>query len=202
MAKDMANRYLQQMEIFNRRRLNNLADLLSTEPETISPSKREQLRASVDVMQRRCGVSAIRRHELEAEVDRYSHSSGETGDDMRLAMLSILFARYAKRVPQRNLFEVNAPDIEPAKPLIADADIAEGAPTTSTRSPVLFWSRCSVRRRLRECGAVFAFSGTPSVAFGNPVNSRQTRYSQQWHTTRITARESRRDYSRLGLSTA
>jgi hypothetical protein len=127
MAKDMANRYLQQMEIFNRRRLNNLADLLSTEPETISPSKREQLRASVDVMQRRCGVSAIRRHELEAEVDRYSHSSGETGDDMRLAMLSILFARYAKRVPQRNLFEVNAPDIEPAKPLIADADIAEGA---------------------------------------------------------------------------
>ncbi len=127
MAKDMANRYLQQMELFNRRRLNNLSDLLSTEAETISPSKREQLHASVDVMQRRHGVSAKRRQELEAEVDRYLQVSGETGDDVRLAMLSILFARYAKRVPQRGLFEGDAPDIEPAKPLIADADIAEGA---------------------------------------------------------------------------
>lgn len=127
MAKDMANRYLQQMELFNRRRLNNLGDLLSTESETIAPGKREQLRASLNVMQRRHGVSATRRLELEAEVDRYLLASGETGDDVRLAMLSILFARYAKRVPQRGLFDATSPDVEPAKPLTADADVAEGA---------------------------------------------------------------------------
>ena len=41
MAKDMAGRYLTQMDVFNRRRLHNLGDLLSTAPETITPSKRE-----------------------------------------------------------------------------------------------------------------------------------------------------------------
>jgi hypothetical protein len=127
MAKDMANRYLQQMELFSRRRLSNLGDLLSTEPETIPLGKREQMRASLAVMQRRSGVSAKRREELEAEVDRYLQASGEPGEDVRLAMLSILFARYAKRVPQRGLFEADAADAEPAKPLVADADVAEGA---------------------------------------------------------------------------
>jgi hypothetical protein len=127
MAKDMANRYLQQMEVFNRRRLNNLGDLLATEAETVAPSKREQLRAALDVVQRRHGVSAKRREDLEAEVDRYLQASDETGEDLRLAMLAILFARYAKRIPQRGLFDANAPDAEPAKPLTADSDVAEGA---------------------------------------------------------------------------
>jgi hypothetical protein len=127
MAKDMANRYLQQMELFSRRRLSNLGDLLSTEPEIIPAGRREQMRASLAVMQRRCGVSAKRREDLEAEVDRYLQASGETGEDVRLGMLSILFARYAKRVPQRGLFEGDAADAEPAKPLVADADVSEGA---------------------------------------------------------------------------
>ena len=36
MAKDMAGRYLRQMEVFNRRGLHNLGDLLATEPEPIA----------------------------------------------------------------------------------------------------------------------------------------------------------------------
>lgn len=137
MAKDMANRYLQQMDVFNRRRLNSLGDLLSTQAEAMSPSKVEQLRGTVAAMQRRHGVSAKRRQAIEEEVDRYLQASGEGGEDVRLAMMSILFARYAKRVPQRGLFDTNAidvdaadanaADVEPAKPLTADSDVAEGA---------------------------------------------------------------------------
>ena len=137
MAKDMANRYLQQMDVFNRRRLNSLGDLLSTQAEAIASGKVEQLRGNVAAMQRRHGVSAKRREAIEEEVDRYLQGSGDGGEDVRLAMLSILFARYAKRVPQRGLFDANAPDgsatdanavdVEPAKPLTADSDVAEGA---------------------------------------------------------------------------
>ncbi len=127
MAKDMANRYLQQMEVFNRRRLISLGDLLSTEPETIAPGKREQLRAQLDVIQRRHGISDTRRSDLKAEVDRYLEASGENGEDIELAMLSILFARYAKRTPQRGLFDAGTADVEPARPLFADADVADGA---------------------------------------------------------------------------
>jgi hypothetical protein len=127
MAKDMANRYLQQMDVFSRRRLHNLGDLLATEAEDIAAGKMESLRASVEVTQRRCGVTALRRSDVEAEVDRYLHASGEAGEDVRLEMLAILFFRYAKRVPQRGLFDATAPDADPAKPLTADSEVAEGA---------------------------------------------------------------------------
>jgi hypothetical protein len=127
MAKDMANRYLQQMDVFSRRRLHNLGDLLATEAEDIAAGKIESLRASVEVTQRRCGVTTLRRTDLEAEVDRYLHASGEAGEDVRLEMLAILFSRYAKRVPQRGLFDTTAPDADPTKPLTADSEVAEGA---------------------------------------------------------------------------
>ena len=60
MAKDMAARYLSQMEVFNRRGLKNLGDLLSTAAETIAPGKREKLAQQVDALQRRVGVTAER----------------------------------------------------------------------------------------------------------------------------------------------
>jgi len=42
-------------------------------------------------------------------------------------MLAILFERYSKRVPQRGLFEEPTEDVEPNRPLSADASIADGA---------------------------------------------------------------------------
>ncbi len=42
-------------------------------------------------------------------------------------MLAILFERYAKRIPQRGLFEEAGNDAEPSRPLTADADVADGA---------------------------------------------------------------------------
>jgi hypothetical protein len=49
------------------------------------------------------------------------------GRAQRLAMLGILFERYAKRIPQRGLFEEVADDAEPSRPLTADAGVADGA---------------------------------------------------------------------------
>ena len=127
MAKDMAGRYLRQMEVFNRRGLHNLGDLLATEPEPIAVGKRERLAAHVDAIQRRYCVSAEWRQGLEGEVNRYLEGAGESGEDLRLGMLAILFERYAKRIPQRGLFEEAGNDAEPNRPLTADADVADGA---------------------------------------------------------------------------
>jgi hypothetical protein len=127
MAKDMAGRYMSQMEVFNKRRLQNLGDLLSTTSEVISPTKRNKLAEHVNVLQRRYGVSAERRQGLEREIDDYLGSVGDSGADMRLAMLAILLERYAKRVPQRGLFEQLDDDAEPNRPLNADAGVADGA---------------------------------------------------------------------------
>ncbi|MGY4509639.1 ORC-CDC6 family AAA ATPase [Bradyrhizobium sp. USDA 3650] len=127
MAKDMAGRYLSQMEVFNRRRLNSLGDLLATAPETIPPGKRDRLAQQVEVLQHRYGVSAERRRALEQEVETYLAGAREDGEDLRFAMLAILLERYAKRTPQRGLFEAGGDDAEPNRPLTADADVADGA---------------------------------------------------------------------------
>jgi len=127
MAKDMAGRYLSQMDVFNRRRLHSLGDLLSTQGEPISPSKRESLAKQVETLQRRYAVSAERRRGLEQEITDYLKSGEEDGEDLRLAMLAILMERYAKRIPQRSLFDESADDTEPSRPLTADAGVADGA---------------------------------------------------------------------------
>jgi hypothetical protein len=127
MAKDMAGRYLSQMEVFNRRRLQNLGDLLSTTAEPISASKRDKLAQQVNTLQQRAGITAERRRTLEIEVETYLANCDDSCDDLRLAMLAILFERYMKRTPQRGLFEEPADDVEPNRPLAADASVADGA---------------------------------------------------------------------------
>lgn len=129
MAKDMANRYLGQMEIFRRRGLHSLGDLLSTEGEPVALGQRETLIRSVNAVQRRNMISAERRHELEQEIARYagSTSGGEVEADVRLSMLSILMHRYAKRVPQGSLLESNDSDVALTRPVTADSSIADGA---------------------------------------------------------------------------
>lgn len=127
MARDMADRYLRQMEIFNRRGLHSLGDILSTEVEMIPPNKREELAKQINTIQQRCKVSSERRKDLEIEVDQYLQKINEPAEDLRLAMLAILFERYAKRIPQRGLFDENETDLEPNRPLTVDVDIADGA---------------------------------------------------------------------------
>ena len=127
MAKDMAGRYLRQMDMFSRRGLHRLGDLLSTIPQTISGAKLRKLAQHVDDLQHRYGVSTKRRRDLERQTKDYLATTGDDGDDVRLGILSVLFERYAKRVPQRGLFDENIDDVEPARPLTVDAGIADGA---------------------------------------------------------------------------
>ena len=127
MAKDMARRYLSQMEVFNRRGLHSLGDLLSTTIEPFPAGKLQQLRKHVGALQRRYGVSVERRHDLEKEVDNYLTNTEENREDMRLGIQSVLFERYARRVPQRGLFEEGTDDTEPSRPLKVGAGVADGA---------------------------------------------------------------------------
>jgi len=127
MAKDMAGRYLSQMPVFNRRRLHNLEALLSTAPAQVPAGKREQLARHVDSLQRRHGVSAERRVSLERVIDDYLANTAESGEDLRLGLLAVLFERYAKRVPQRGLFDKVTGDAGPSRPLQVDSGVADGA---------------------------------------------------------------------------
>jgi hypothetical protein len=127
MAKDMAGRYLSQMDVFNRRGLKNLGDLLSTTPEAIAAGKRDRLAQHVDAVQHRNSVSAERRSGLEQEIAKYLAGAEESGEDLRLSMLAILLERYAKRIPQRGLFDEATSDVEPNRPLTVDASIVDGA---------------------------------------------------------------------------
>jgi hypothetical protein len=127
MAKDMAGRYLSQMDVFNRRRLNNLGDILATAPEPLAVGKRDKLSEHVDVLQRRFAVSQDRRQAIETEIANYLQGGEEDSEELRLAMLAILLERYAKRIPQRTLFESALDDAEPSRPLTADSGVAEGA---------------------------------------------------------------------------
>ena len=126
MANDMAGRYLRQMDMFNRRGLHRLGDLLSTNPQTISNAKLSHLAQHVDDLQRRYGISTERRDDLERQTIEYLTTTGNYGDDVRLEILSILFERYAKRIPQRSLFG-ELDDFEPNRPLTVDAGVADGA---------------------------------------------------------------------------
>ena len=126
MAKDMAGRYLSQMEVFNRRRLRRLGDLLSTKAELLPTGKRQQIGKHVDMLQRRYGVSAERRYRLEKEIGHYLANTGENGEDLLLGILSVLLERYAKRT-QPSLFDDGSDNAEPSRPLKVDAGVADGA---------------------------------------------------------------------------
>ena len=127
MAKDMAGRYLKQMEVFNRRRFENLGDLLSTTEESLPDGKCQKLRKHVDFLQRKYGIPAKLRFELERMIDKYLANAEESGDDLQLGILSVLFERYAKRIPQSRLFEDASNDAEPSRPLKVDSGVADGA---------------------------------------------------------------------------
>lgn len=127
MARNMAGRYLRQMDLFNRRGLQRLNDLLSTTPVSISPSNVNRLARRVDSIQRQYRISDKRRSELEKEIDTYLARTQDKNTDLRLAILSILFERYAKRVPQYTMFDHSFDDPDPVRPLKVDAGVADGA---------------------------------------------------------------------------
>ena len=127
MAKDMAGRYLRQMEVFNRRGLQNVSDFLSTKVDGLPPNKRVRLNKQVNSLQRKLGITSQRRQKFEQLIDTYLEHQSDSGEDLRLAMLSVLMERYIKRIGGGSLFEGIEQDAEPKRPLSADSSVAEGA---------------------------------------------------------------------------
>jgi hypothetical protein len=124
MAADMSGRYMVQMDVLRRRNLRRLPDLLEDEPSPLSPTKVSELERHVDVVQRRVRMQDGRRAELTADVESFLNARGLNSPEVRLAALSILMERYAKRTSQGALFD---DDPEPSKPLRMDASVLDGA---------------------------------------------------------------------------
>jgi hypothetical protein len=126
MAKDMANRYLRQMPLFAAKNLVTFSDFLSTEPEQISQSRQKRLEENVDSVQRQLQITDSRRSSLVREVDSYHPGDRQSPEDIRYAMLRVLMYRYAKRTPQRTLFDPTE-DPDPAKAMVVDASVYDAA---------------------------------------------------------------------------
>ena len=126
MSKDMANRYLGQMDVFSRRGLRSLPDLLSTSSVSLSTSKSDAVAGHANAVQKKVGMSIERRRSLEADVASYLSSRNENATDLRLAATTVLMERYGKRTPQRGLFDDNE-EVEPNRPLRADSGVVDGA---------------------------------------------------------------------------
>ena len=129
MAKDMSSRYLRQMEVFNRRGLHSLGDLLSTSPNPLSVSNLDDLKRRVGARQRRYSLSSSRRSELEKLIHNYLSGRPEDAEDLRTAILYVLLERYANRVPQKDLLTdvMDDPDPNPNRPLTVNSGVTDGA---------------------------------------------------------------------------
>lgn len=125
MARDMAQRYLQKHPLLGPRKLIDLSNLLSEQAESISDSKLTELSKQVTAAQKRLKITDSRRVELEATILGSRKADEAIPEDLRLAMLSILFHRYSKRTKgQASLFEE---DPEPSRPLAANSGVYESA---------------------------------------------------------------------------
>lgn len=129
MAKDMADRYLRHMSLFNRKRLFSLSHLLDTEADPISESKHRQLASAVDTTARELRLTATRVETLRSTVEQYRPQDQAVTPDVRLAMLRILMHRYDKRTKsRRSLFDSESEvDLAPAKPVNADGAVFDAA---------------------------------------------------------------------------
>jgi hypothetical protein len=128
MARDMARRYLDRMPLFRDIGLTDLGTMLATETPHLSSSDVKELSETVEVNRERLRIPPKKADELRDLVTDYLRNSGhERETDIALAMKSILLHRFANRVPQEALFAELEDDIEPSKPLAADATVYEGA---------------------------------------------------------------------------
>ncbi len=128
MARDMADRYLGQMPLFAHRGLKRLSDMLPTQEVQLTASRCRELADQVSAAQTKLGISNERRASIEATIGAFEPGGKRTAGDLQLEMLSILMHRHAKRTAnQRSLFQEDATDPEPSKPLSIDSAVVDAA---------------------------------------------------------------------------
>jgi len=124
-AQDIANRYLKEMDVFNRAQQTRLEAMLIETCKGISSSNTEVLKSKIESEITSLRISPERVEKLEQIVNEYGSAKNES-PDVRLAMLRILLHRYSKRTPQQQLFSETI-DVEPNRELKADAGVMAGA---------------------------------------------------------------------------
>ena len=131
-AKDMAQRYLAQMPGLYGRGVSSFEALLSTSVGAFPPGKFREFERGVNRDLAERAVSPAARTRIEHLVDRYirSSKSHDLPPEVRLAMVRILGARYAKRLDRQQPLFVGSPapnDQGVADDLRVTAGVAEGA---------------------------------------------------------------------------
>lgn len=187
MAKDMASRYLQQMDVFQRRSIRDLADILSTKvPRPPATRIDEGVRASRQLA-KRLGITDATYAVLDAEVRRYFEGSRmEGGPELEAACLQILLHRYVRRNAALSLlvdFEEDEPNPSEKIPAMSSS-VAEGARMHLLHRvgrPVFFGldavsdaSSENAELFLRLCGRLAAQSETQLVRGKNATISAET----------------------------
>lgn len=125
MAKEMSRKYLGQMRIFGQNNISTLESMLPEKVEPLSPSACERLEELVRKAAGRFKVANTRLKDLEKMAAEFLDERNENTPDLRWAMVRVLIHRYAKRVPQTDMFLEE--DAEPSRPLNADLGVYDGA---------------------------------------------------------------------------
>lgn len=106
MSRDMASRYLRQMTVFQKRGINDLAEILATATPVLTAAKRAEIQQSVTALANRLALAPATVAELEAEIDRYFRGSQSDGPpELRATALKILMERYVRRNATPSLFD-------------------------------------------------------------------------------------------------
>lgn len=126
LARDMSDRYIRRMPVFNQRGLHRLKNLLSDEMPALSTTDMKKLRNSVAKNAKQIGIPDSAYADILSKVRAYLSSKNSDSSSIQLAMIGILVARFSIRNPQGDLFEQQRGDEKP-KPLKVDISVFDAA---------------------------------------------------------------------------
>lgn len=129
MAKNMSNKYLRLMPVFNKHGIISFSDLLSEHNHPMPNSKIDLIKDDIEKVQHKYSISLRIRDEFNKAIEQYflKTKKNDNSIEIRLSMLLIMLHRYANRVPQASLFspvehENKKNSIKPVKPNSAMLD--------------------------------------------------------------------------------
>ena len=129
MARNMANKYLGIMPVFQRQGLKIFENILNILPPKLSESNLNTLSKTVEGLLRENGINEKTKGGFEKQIrDHIAGSSSKYSEGVSQAMLIIMIHRYINRVFQRDLiFSEEEESFEPNKPVFVNSGIVDGA---------------------------------------------------------------------------